>query len=699
MTKPNRLLTFLFTAAAGLAPAAAAPPALRAGKAEMAVTLDVRYAETPGVAAAAQSLDIYAPQRGRGAAVLAYIHGGGWSRGDKRAVGAKADFFTSGGWVFVSINYRLLPAGRHPCNVEDVARALAWIHSNIAGYGGDPARLFVMGHSAGAHLAALAATDHRRLEAAGKSLDILKGVIPLDTNVYDLPALMQSGAAAYGRVFGGDPQVWRDASPSQHVAQGKRLPPFLIFYSRGSGARGENKIRAQQAQAFGDLLRKAGAEAEVYDASDRTHGEINQWFGRPDDRVTAKAMTFLNSLADRPKAGRPGPGWFSGVRMHEWVRAYSGLGEHRTASRADRETSDWLAGFLRGAGLRVEFQEFAVPQFHLRSAWLTVGGKRIDVFPVWPPQAAAQPVRGALAPAPENPAAGSMKGRIALVELDAASRSARAAVFRRLAEAGAAGIVALDYAPEGFVHAENVMRPAVPPKVPALLAGRKDRAGLFEAARRNETAEMLISGEFDPQAAARNVIATVGRGPRGILVSTPYSGWFRCGGERGSGIAVWLALARWAAERHSRFAYTFLASSAHELGYAGMRAFLDTHAPPRGEVAAWLHLGANVALLPESRPARGRRPVVLFTSRPEWEPLLVPIFKDTPWIRVSAVGRPGGKLALVLQRGYAGINLAGGGNRYMHSPADGPETTGPPVLEPAAAALMRMLETIESQVH
>lgn len=304
MRTPDRLLALLFAASVG-APAPCAGATSRTRAEEMAVTLNVRYAQTPGVEAGAQSLDIYAPGNARDAPVLVYIHGGGWSGGDKRAVGLKAKFFTSGGWIFVSINYRLLPAGRHPANVEDVARALAWVHSKIAGYGGDPARLCLMGHSAGAHLAALAATDHRRLEAAGKSLDILKGVIPLDTNVYNLPELMESGAGAYAGVFGRDPELWRDASPAFHVAKGKRLPPFLVFYSRGA-AGGENKIRARQARAFAGLLQEAGTPAEVCDASDRTHGEINQWFGRPDDRVTLKAMEFLNSAAGRRPA-KPAP--------------------------------------------------------------------------------------------------------------------------------------------------------------------------------------------------------------------------------------------------------------------------------------------------------------------------------------------------------------------------------------------------------
>lgn len=102
-------------------------------------------------------------------------------------MGKKAELFTGQGWLFISANYRLVPEGKHPNNVQDVASAIAWAHEHAAEHGGDPARVFIMGHSAGCHLVALVATDHRRLEQAGGSLDIVKGVVALDTHAYNLP--------------------------------------------------------------------------------------------------------------------------------------------------------------------------------------------------------------------------------------------------------------------------------------------------------------------------------------------------------------------------------------------------------------------------------------------------------------------------------------------------------------------------------
>jgi len=259
---------------------------------------DGRYREAPHVESRFHSLDIYAPRDAKDLPVMVYVHGGGWRLGDKGRVGLKAKFFVESGFVFVSANYRLVPSGKHPNNVEDIAAALAWVHNHIADHGGNPKEIFLMGHSAGAHLVSLVATDHRRLEKLGKSLAIVRGVIANDSQAYDLVALMKSErrTALYRDVFGTDPKVQRDASPLHHVARNKHIPPFLILYSRGLSSFRVNPSRGTQSETFAAALSKAGVRAEVFDATDRNHGEINAWFGKPDDNVTRKAMEFIESL-------------------------------------------------------------------------------------------------------------------------------------------------------------------------------------------------------------------------------------------------------------------------------------------------------------------------------------------------------------------------------------------------------------------
>ncbi len=169
---------------------------------------------------------------------MIYIHGGGWQRGDKAAVGSKPAYFCSRGWVFVSLNYRFVPAVDLLTQLQDSADAIAWVHTHIADHGGDPQQLHLMGHSAGAHHVAILATNERFLKAAGKELSILKSVVELDTQALDVPRMMHgSENATYVQAFGKDERLWREVSPLHHVAKGKGIPAVLP--GRGGQSRAE----------------------------------------------------------------------------------------------------------------------------------------------------------------------------------------------------------------------------------------------------------------------------------------------------------------------------------------------------------------------------------------------------------------------------------------------------------------------------
>src|SRR5262249_27869294 len=131
-----------------------------------------------------QVLDVYAPAGAKNAPVVFWIHGGGWQTGDKSRVQAKPQAFLDQGFVFASTNYRLLPQVDMGTIARDIASAIRWVHEHIAEYGGDPQRLFVMGHSAGAQLAALVCTDERYLKSEGLSLAIVKGCVPVDGDTF-----------------------------------------------------------------------------------------------------------------------------------------------------------------------------------------------------------------------------------------------------------------------------------------------------------------------------------------------------------------------------------------------------------------------------------------------------------------------------------------------------------------------------------
>jgi len=270
----------------------------------VSIASDIPYVVRPGADPRQTSLDVYIPAAAAGLPVLMYVHGGGWSSGDKDAVGAKAAYFTAHGFVFVSINYRLIPAAWPAQQATDVAQAVAWVKENIAAYGGDRARLFVLGHSAGAHLTALIASDETYLREAGLGPGALRGVILLDSAAYNVEQLMRSPegkSEPFRPAFGDDPAQWRRVSPRAKIGPGKSIPPHLLLLSTTNGQ------RRPAAEDLASALRAAGVYAHIADAcSFRDHITINEELGRPGDPPTAAVQAFLDMLLRGTPVGRGG---------------------------------------------------------------------------------------------------------------------------------------------------------------------------------------------------------------------------------------------------------------------------------------------------------------------------------------------------------------------------------------------------------
>jgi acetyl esterase/lipase len=263
------------------------------------LTSNVRYADSGHER---QVLDIYTPDDGKDLPVVFWVHGGGWQTGDKTSVQIKPRVFVERGFVFVSTNYRLLPDVEMDVLIRDVAKSLGWVHKNIAKYGGDSKRIFVMGHSAGAQLAALLCIDDRYLKAEGVPFEVLKGCVPVDGDTYDLPAIIMTAEfrqTVHGlplpkfghRVkFGNDPLKHIDFSAVTHVAKGKGTPPFLILHVAG------HPNTAAQARRLGAVLKEAQIPVRVFAARDTTHTQLNANLGVPDDPATAALYAFLAPL-------------------------------------------------------------------------------------------------------------------------------------------------------------------------------------------------------------------------------------------------------------------------------------------------------------------------------------------------------------------------------------------------------------------
>jgi acetyl esterase/lipase len=267
-------LTVILGAAAGVGAAvqaASAPTTLRYGDHDRQVVTVYRgAAERPPLAV--------------------YIHGGAWRMGSPERVRAKPQWFGEAGWAFASVGYRVLPDAQVEEQAQDVAAGLRALRADAARLGFDPDRILIMGHSAGAHLAALVATDGRYL---GADRAAVRGVILLDGAGYDVSNEFNlRGPLArklYGDAFGEDPARQRTLSPIAHV-DAQDPPDWLIVFA-------ESRVDArEQAAQFGDALQRAGLRVErIPDPGN--HMEINREFGTAGYRANAAVRALMSRVA------------------------------------------------------------------------------------------------------------------------------------------------------------------------------------------------------------------------------------------------------------------------------------------------------------------------------------------------------------------------------------------------------------------
>ena len=217
-------------------------------------TRDVAFGDHPR-----QQLDVYAPPAARGAPTIVFWYGGSWRRGARTQYRFVAEALVREGFVVVLPDYRLAPEARFPDFVDDAARAVAWTHANVARLGGDPARLFVMGHSAGAYNAALVALDPSYLARAGAPADAVAGVIGL-SGPYDIrPLRGRTIDAAFG------PAATADAAQPAAFAR-PNAPPVLLIHGGKDGL-----VPPAHAQTLAAALHAAGARADLRVYPDIAH--------------------------------------------------------------------------------------------------------------------------------------------------------------------------------------------------------------------------------------------------------------------------------------------------------------------------------------------------------------------------------------------------------------------------------------------
>ena len=246
-------------------------------KAELPATQIIRnlcYASSP-CDGPDNLLDLYLPIT-RHWPVIVFVPGGGWDSGDKDLRAGGADVYANVGRYYAArgigvavINYRLQPRVKWHQQVDDVRAAVSWVRARMLAYGGQPDRVFLMGHSAGAHLASLVAlTGTPELQQSVRGVIAVSGAgLDLaDETTYQLGADRRYYATRFQN--GDSSEEWkRRASPARFVSP--QAPPFLILY-----ATGETKALQHQSQLLHGALEKHGVSSRLVPVPGESHTRI-----------------------------------------------------------------------------------------------------------------------------------------------------------------------------------------------------------------------------------------------------------------------------------------------------------------------------------------------------------------------------------------------------------------------------------------
>jgi acetyl esterase/lipase len=255
---------------------------------------DLAYGEGPR-----RGLDVYVPPAARGAPVIVFWYGGAWTRGSKeqyRFVGAT---LAEAGYVAILPDYRLHPQVVFPAFVDDGAAALRWVYEHAREYGGDPSRIFLMGHSAGAHLAAMLALDGARLDAAGVPRAAVRGLVGL-SGPYELTpnsALLETIFAA--------PFTPADWQPLRFVTPAS--PPALLLHGTD-----DRVVIPSHTVRLATALRAAGVGVDLRLVEGRGHADTVAALstparGRAPVLEALRAFVAASGPAAAPVSARSGP--------------------------------------------------------------------------------------------------------------------------------------------------------------------------------------------------------------------------------------------------------------------------------------------------------------------------------------------------------------------------------------------------------
>lgn len=242
------------------------------------------------------TLDVYASDKiTQPKKVIVFVHGGRWKTGRKSQYKFLGNRLAHKGLVAVIVDYRLSPEARYNGMATDVAKSISWVKENIMSYGGDPQHIFVAGHSAGGHLAALVSADQRYLNALDGG-NALKGTILIDAFGLDMYKFLSNEKMkknpVYYAVFGKDSVKWKDGSPRYHL--GDRTPPTLLFVGGKTFP-----VIVEDSEEYQEALKTSYPATQLITIPKKSHIPMILQFYNKNNKAYREIINFINSNSGR----------------------------------------------------------------------------------------------------------------------------------------------------------------------------------------------------------------------------------------------------------------------------------------------------------------------------------------------------------------------------------------------------------------
>jgi arylformamidase len=250
---------------------------------------DIPYTENKSLRT--NQLDIYMPKKGSKSAVVIWVHGGNWNSGDKRDVDVIPEYFTSKGYIFVALNYRLAPGVTYRDQASDIAHAIVWSYNNVIHYSGDKNKIILVGVGTGAQLATTVMLNDDYLQAKQGSRAMVRGVASLEGMGFYIPDVLSAEGNKFREgcfaAIGSAPHAWEDASPVVQIRSGNGIPPFLLAYAAGK------PVLETDARVMADKLTDHEVKARI--AAYTSRSSITRDLGKEGDKLSNDLLVFMNT--------------------------------------------------------------------------------------------------------------------------------------------------------------------------------------------------------------------------------------------------------------------------------------------------------------------------------------------------------------------------------------------------------------------